>query len=189
MPEHAPGAMFATAVGEMLLAFGMSRDRFDTARMQTYWQHLKDIPGPVLLAAARELIKASHRFPTVAEWRRACDEVDHGLFYNGERPQLTEGDAPPPPAPDDWAAADTTGPWCPTCKDTGFVPRVCRQGDRCNVTRWLCSAFDRDRPEHTHTYVTFCQCREINPAIARRVEETRKMQHTAKYGHKIEGVQ
>jgi hypothetical protein len=179
-----PGAQFATAVGEMLLAFGVSRDRFDTARMQTYWQHLRDIPGAVLLAGARDLIKASHHFPTVAEWRRACDAVDHNLFYENERPRLTEGDGP---APETWDAPGEGGHWCHECGDTGFVTQICRSGARCGVTRWLCAARERETPEYTHRYVTICACRAVNPVIARRIEEAKKHKE-ARYSRKIEGV-
>lgn len=93
---------FARAIGRMVLAFDK---KLTEARIDLYWERLKDVPIEVLEESVPILIEQLVSFPKVAQVRRACDEA--------ERKRQWRADQYTPPA--DGSA------FCEACEDTGWI--------------------------------------------------------------------
>lgn len=58
--------------------------------------------------------------------------------------------------------------WCSSCDDSGWLSRVCQDGDRCPAHA------DVDAAWGEHEHVTRCGCRAMNPNIQRRLALARR---------------
>lgn len=169
---------FAADIMAVAVAFGQ-KERIDAARITLYWEGLRDIPQQILHAGAKRCIQACDHFPSVAEWRRACDEANRELLFAEPLPperQLTGNVADSQP---EWDDHSPHYYHCDACRDTGFEPHICRAGQRCGCAVRSC----RDRDDHyEHRYVRKCECRETNPALMRlREENARKRAGEGRY--------
>lgn len=162
-------------------------DRSET--MELYFEALKAYAIGHVEAAAFALSQRSSFFPTVAEWRGACQgeaaraSADAPLSVSVDR-TVAPGDVAAIEAARAGlaealdtigqtraAAALITQPlrvprpdYCEVCRDTGWLTASCQAGSRCG--RPSCATIDAP----THEFVQRCECRDSNPIFQRRMQ-------------------
>lgn len=102
----------------------------DVVIKRAYWEALEDVPIETLVQAMKAGMTSCEYFPSAAELRRLCDDVEPftlteavPALASGIEPEVYMGTAGPP----------DSGPyyWCVTCRDSGFEHFLCAPENRC----------------------------------------------------------
>jgi hypothetical protein len=147
--ENQDKAFFSGKLVALAIATG-KYNGLEKPEISVYWDSLKDIPRAVIATALDECMKVYEHFPSVAEIRHQCDEVEE--FVLKAQAQLPPGRLDP---------HETPLYSCSRCKDTGWHHGlICTVTDRCRMKSCIPLGDD----EHVeHTYSAKCLCHTTNP--------------------------
>jgi len=112
----------------------------DAAKIDAYYEALRDIPADILGRALAAVIRSERFFPTVVSIRAAADLERRGR---------------PRPLSDPGHVGAFV---CPSCEDSGWLWRECDGSGHCGVRG--CSA-----TRYAHRYVLKCDCFSTNSVV------------------------
>lgn len=183
--------------GAMIALAAVTGKQLDVIINRAYWEGLEDIPGETVYAALKSAMTCCDFFPSVAEIRRICDEVESFALKAQEPERLALVPGPiietfrGAALPDEDMDPPEPKHWCRDCSDSGFERFTCTPFNRCGAFQ-LCNelaALQGTAYTDTHTFVRKCRCvagkvqedPTFNPIIRRRLERMRETINLGKY--------